>query len=103
MKLFSGYQYYPIIDLGGKKAIETEYGRIQLSDYETRCHQCHKPLAYKVEREDTPKMCRIMDNWFQPYFYYLSGDCFHNLHGGFGRPAQIMKKGVKQTSIEEWF
>lgn len=100
MKLFPGFKLYPVVEINGKKAIDTEYGLFEISEYESRCHQCKHPLAYKIEVEDKPMMTEIYPNFFIPYFYYLTGDCSHKLHGGFSRPIWKVKK--IQRTLEEW-
>ena len=102
MKLFPGYKYYPIVEVEGKKALDTEYGLIEIGDYELRCHECKQQLAYKIEVEEKPRMASIYRNFWRPYFLYMNGDCFHGIHGGFGRPAWIREKKIRQSKLEDW-
>lgn len=104
MKLFPGYKYYPIKEKNSRYFIETEYGTFEIGKYELRCHECKNVLAFKIEPEEVPRFASIYHNRnvFQPYFHYLSGDCFHGLHGGFSRPAVEIVKKNRQCKLEEW-
>ena len=102
MRLFPGYKLYPVVQVDGKKAIDTEYGMFEVSEYESHCHECKQSMAYQVEVEDEPQMACIKGNFYVPYFYYLHADCPHGVHGGFARPIWPLKKKRIQRTLEDF-